>query len=58
MKVGSLVRYKHFPDETGIVIKIYSSEDALSPNANTIDLLLPTGEIASFLDSDAFEVIA
>ncbi len=52
MKEGDLVRYKHFPDETGIVIKVHESP------GREIDLLLPTGEIASALDSDAFEKVA
>ena len=54
MKVGDLVRYKHFPDETGLVINVryFQPERVLE-----IDLMLPTGEIAVCLNPDSFEVI-
>ena len=53
MKVGDLVRYKHFPDETGLVINVHIPSGGLLE----IDLMLPTGEIAVCLNPDAFEVI-
>ena len=51
MKVGDLVRYKHYFDETGIVIKVHAQ------SFPQIDVLMDTGEIAVHLDPDAFEVI-
>ena len=52
MKVGDLVRYKHYFDETGIVIKVHT------PPCAQIDVLMDTGEIAVCLDPGAFEVIS
>ena len=52
MKVGDLVRLKHFFDETGIVIKVHAAYPT-----SEIDVLMDTGEIAVHLDPSAFEVI-
>lgn len=48
MKLGDLVKYKHF-DETAIVIKVHANSD--------IDVLSNLGEVAVFLSPKAFEVI-
>ena len=55
MKVGDLVRYKHFPDETGVVVEIHTH--ANRTEAGTIDVLSATGEITVCLNPEAFEVI-
>ena len=53
MKIGDLVRYKHFPSEAGIVIKIRIP----SGGKPEVDLMLSTGEISVRLNPNAFEVI-
>jgi len=54
MKVGDLVRLRHFPDEAGIIIKIHTSNH---PEAGTPDILYNSGEISVCLDPGAFEVV-
>ena len=55
MKVGDLVKYKHFPDESAVVIKVHP--DSTTNGIHAIDVLSNLGEIAVLLDPDAFEVI-
>ena len=59
MKVGDLVRYKHFPEETAIVIKVNTVSNDPYSNVDKveIDVLSTTGEVAICLDPAAFEVI-
>ena len=49
MKVGDLVKYKHFPEETAVVVKIHPD--------SSVDVLSNLGEIASYLNPDTFEVV-
>ena len=49
MKVGDLVKYKHFPDESAIVVKVHTNA--------CVDVLSSLGEIAVCLDPGTFEVI-
>ena len=60
MKVGDLVRYKHFPDESAVVIKVHPSKTFCFhefEGVHAIDVLSNLGEIAVLLDPAAFEVI-
>jgi len=55
MKVGDLVRFKHFPKEGGIIISIYTcDEDRLS---EVIDILHINGNLCLCRNPEAFEVV-
>ena len=54
MKIGDLVKYKHFPDESAVVIKVHPD---VTGGVHAIDVLSNLGEIAVLLDPNAFEVI-
>ena len=54
MKPGDLVKYKHFPDESAMVIKVWPDGKG---GVHAIDVLSYLGEIVQLLDPDAFEVI-
>ncbi len=54
MNVGDLVNYKHFPDESAVVIKVHPTATG---GVHAIDVLSNLGEIAVLLDPNAFEVI-
>ena len=53
MKVGDLVKFKSFPKEGGIIIKVWNS----SGTFKVIDILDNAGNILLARDPDAFKVI-
>jgi len=55
VKAGDLVKFRHFPQEGGIVIKVYTRPGEDCP---TIDILSHCGTILVARDPEAFEVIS
>ena len=55
MKVGDLVRFKHFKEEMGIVIAVHKL--STYPDTVVIDVQRMDGALLRFREPDAFEVL-
>ncbi len=54
MNVGDLVKYKHFPDESAVVIKVHPTATG---GVHAIEVLSNLGVVAVLLDPHALEEI-
>ena len=55
MKVGDLVRFKHFKAEMGIVVAVHKLN--MEPETLVIDVQRMDGALLRYREPDAFEVI-
>jgi hypothetical protein len=55
MKVGDLVRFKHFKEEMGIVIAVHKLN--MEPETVAIDVQRMDGALLKFREPDAFELV-
>ena len=55
MKVGDLVRFKHFKKEMGVVIAVHKL--SMYPETVVIDVQRMDGALLRFREPDAFEVL-
>ena len=55
MKVGDLVRFKHFKEEMGIVIAVHKLN--MEPETVVIDVQRMDGALLKFREPEAFEVL-
>ena len=55
MKVGDLVRFKHFKEEMGIVIAVHKLN--MEPETVVIDIQRMDGALLRYREPDAFEVL-
>ena len=55
MKVGDLVRFKHFKKEMGVIIAVHKLN--VYPDTVVIDVQRMDGALLRYREPDAFEVI-